>query len=285
MAVLMLRYSEIGLKTNHVRSRFENRLKDNLIQMLAADGVEALVERGDSRFFIQASDLDAAVRSCRKVFGVASISIAETCEPNIDDICASVAEYSKSRMVKGKSFAVKARRAGNQKFTSMEVAKLAGDAIWNANLDKDPKVDLTNPDVRFYIEVRPRRAYIFENYIEGHAGLPLGTQGHVLADVDDERGLLSAWMMMKRGCKVYVRGSYDHSLLEEYDPFLKVLGEGDIAFKNLGYVKGWTIDDILGFDPAEYDLPVFMPTIGMTDGEVESMLAAIRKEASESPRQ
>lgn len=29
--MLLIRYAEIGLKTSHVRSRFENRLKDNLI--------------------------------------------------------------------------------------------------------------------------------------------------------------------------------------------------------------------------------------------------------------
>jgi len=284
MAVLLLRYSEIGLKTSHVRSRFENRLKDNLMQMLAADGVEALVERGDSRFYVQASDTNAAVRSCRKVFGVASISVTETCEPNIESICTSAAKYSRTRMIKGKTFAVKARRAGNQRFTSMEVANLAGDAIWNANLDKDPKVDLTHPDIRFFIEVRPRCAYIFQDYIKCHGGLPLGTQGHVLADADDERSLLSTWMMMKRGCKVYVRGNYGLDVLKEYDPLLKSLEDGNIAYRNLAYVKGWTLEDIDGFDPAGYDLPVFMPTIGMTDDEVSAATASIRAEASGSPR-
>ena len=46
MAVLLIRYSEIGLKGTAVRIRWENRMKDNLMQMLEHDMVEALVTKG-----------------------------------------------------------------------------------------------------------------------------------------------------------------------------------------------------------------------------------------------
>ncbi|MGI6009556.1 MAG: THUMP domain-containing protein, partial [Methanomethylophilus sp.] len=184
MAVLLIRYSEIGLKGQMVRVRWENRLKDNLMQMLEADGVEALVEKGQARLYISAGDIPAAIRSVRKVFGVSSLSVAEeldSTEP--EDICNALAEYSKSRMVKGKTFAVRARREGGQKYTSVEIAKQVGDAIWDANLDKDPKVNLDSPDITFWVEVRPKRTYYFQEYIYAHAGLPLGTQGRVTAYV------------------------------------------------------------------------------------------------------
>ena len=285
MAILLLRYSEIGLKGISVRNRWENRLKDNILQMLAADGVEALVTRGQARFYVEASDLDAAIRSIRKVFGVGSISIAETCANDMETICSTVAEYSKSRMVKGKTFAVKARREGGQKYTSMDLAKSCGDAIWNANLDKDPKVNLKDPDIVFWVESRPRDAFIFQDYIYCHAGLPMGSQGHVLAYVDNDRGVLSALLMMKRGCKVVVRGEYGLDILREYDPNLKVVDDNYItAGRVLGFVKGFGLDDIEGFDPSEYALPVFFPTVGMSDSEVEERLEVYRKEASESPR-
>lgn len=268
-----------------MRNRWENRLKDNILQMLAADGVEALVTRGQARFYVEASDLDAAIRSIRKVFGVGSISIAETCANDMETICSTVAEYSKSRMVKGKTFAVKARREGGQKYTSMDLAKSCGDAIWNANLDKDPKVNLKDPDIVFWVESRPRDAFIFQDYIYCHAGLPMGSQGHVLAYVDNDRGVLSALLMMKRGCKVVVRGEYGLDLLREYDPNLKVVDDNYItAGRVLGFVKGFGLDDIEGFDPSEDALPVFFPTVGMSDSEVEERLEVYRKEASESPR-
>ena len=285
MAILLLRYSEIGLKGISVRNRWENRLKDNILQMLAADGVEALVTRGQARFYVEAADLDAAIRSIRKVFGVGSISIAETCSNDMETICSTVAEYSKSRMVKGKTFAVKARREGGQKYTSMDLAKSCGDAIWNANLDKDPKVNLKDPDIVFWVESRPRDAFIFQDYIYCHAGLPMGTQGHVLAYVDNDRGVLSALLMMKRGCKVIVRGEYGLDLLREYDPNLKVVDDNYItAGRVLGFVKGHGLDDIEDYDPSGFDLPVFFPTVGMSDSEVEERMEVYRKEAAESPR-
>ncbi len=183
MAVLLIRYSEIGLKGISVRNRWENRMKENLVQMFTADGVEAFVTRGKARFYVEASDLDKAIRSARKVFGVASISIAEHCSSDQEELCAKAAEYSKSRMVKGKTFAVRARREGSHKYTSMEAARFVCDAIWNANLDKDPQVNLSKPDLTFWVEVKDKDAYIFQDYIYCHAGLPIGTQGHVLAEV------------------------------------------------------------------------------------------------------
>lgn len=284
MAVLLIRYSEIGLKGISVRNRWENRMKENLVQMFTADGVEAFVTRGKARFYVEASDLDKAIRSARKVFGVASISIAEHCSSDQEELCAKAAEYSKSRMVKGKTFAVRARREGSHKYTSMEAARFVGDAIWNANLDKDPQVNLSKPDLTFWVEVKDKDAYIFQDYIYCHAGLPIGTQGHVTADIYNDRGILSAWLMMKRGCKVYVRGDYDASILQEYDPGIRFIGKDDIMPRNLGFIKGCSLEEIPDFDPTAYDLPVFFPTVGMTDEEVEQQMKVIREEAAESPR-
>ena len=283
MAVLLIRYSEIGLKGTAVRIRWENRMKDNLMQMLEHDMVEALVTKGEARFYIETSDLDKAIRSVRKVFGVASISIAETCPSDAESICSALAEYSKSRMVKGKTYAVKARREGSQPFTSMDIARMVGDAIWNANLDKDPHVNLSAPDITFWVEVRPKQTYYFQEYIYSHAGLPLGTQGRVVAEVRDDRGLLSAWLMMKRVCKVFVDGDYCLDILSEYDPHLRTIEDGKIPDRTLGFVKGYSVDDIEGFDQSEYDLPVYFPTVGMTDEDVAERVAAIRAEAEASP--
>lgn len=207
LQVILVRYAEIGLKSDRVRRNMENLLHDNIIRMLAADGIEALVERGRARIYVRTDDVEGAVRSIRRVFGVASMSVAEVCGPDMGSICACAAEYSRGRMVRGRSFAVRARRTGNQKFTSLDLGRSVGDAIWNANPDRDPRVDLTDPDTVFYVEARDTAAYIFDGYIRCHAGLPLGSQGHVIAQVDDERGILSAWLMMKRGCRLFVRGS------------------------------------------------------------------------------
>ena len=275
VSILLIRYSEIGLKSTPVRRRFENQLKDNILTMLTADGVEALVSKNGARFYIEATDPDAAVASVRRVFGVGSISVAEECaSSHLEDVCAKAAEYSLPRLVPGQSFAVKARREGSQGYTSMDVGREAGSAIFIANEDKGVKVDLTNPDVVFYVEVRENRAFVFGEYVRCHAGLPVGSQGKVLAKVDDDRGLVSAWLMMKRGCRLTVSGSHEAvQLLRRYDPLLK---EGDDNPHALGVVLGTSPDCLDSVDVTAYDVPVYFPTIGMTDGEVSELATIIR---------
>jgi thiamine biosynthesis protein ThiI len=153
----------------------------------------------------------------------------------------------------------------------MDLGREAGSAIFLSN--NDIKVDLTDPDVTFYVEVRNNKAYIVHEYLPGPGGLPLGCQGKVVAVVDDERGVLSAWMMMKRGCRAFVHGSYDMSLLRRYDPSLRTIEKGDTVNGILGKVLGTPLD---GLDPAVLsDVPVYFPTIGMNDAEVKEMLRSI----------
>ncbi|MCS3923237.1 tRNA sulfurtransferase, partial [Methanosalsum natronophilum] len=78
-------------------------------------------------------------------------------------------------------------------------------AIWEKleKMGRKPAVDLTDPDKEFFIEVRDNKAYIFTEKIKGVAGLPLGTQGKMVALVSG--GIdspVSAWMMMRRGVEI-----------------------------------------------------------------------------------
>ena len=216
--MLLVRYCEIGLKSTPVRRRFENILKENMLTMLAADGIEAIITFADARFFVETDDIQGCVNSVKKVFGVASLSVVEECTSDMEDICRKAAEYSVGRISEGQSFAVKARREGTHPYTSMDVGREAGSAIFERNEELGVKVDLTNPGKIFYIEVRNNKAYIFDSYITCPGGLPRGSQGRVFAEIDDRRGMVSAWMMMKRGCRVMVRGDHDINLLRDYDP-------------------------------------------------------------------
>ena len=275
MSILLIRYAEIGLKSAPVRRRFENQLKDNILTMLMEDGVEALVTKRGARYYVEATDPDAAVRSVRKVFGVASISVAEVCSSKMEDMCAVAAEYSKGRISEGQSFAVKARREGSQGYSSMDVGREVGSAIFLANEDIGVKVNLTDPEVIFYVEVRDNQAYIFQDYIRCHAGLPVGSQGKVVAHVEDDRGLVSAWLMMKRGCRVLLRGEDYLPLLRQYDPIMKAV-DRDVGRNIFGYVLGTRLEDVGKVDVSSYDLPVYFPTMGMTDEEVEILAETIR---------
>ena len=279
MSLLLVRYCEIGLKSTPVRRRFENILKDNMLTMLAADGVEAIITYADARYFIETNDIQGCVDSVKKVFGIASLSVAEECSSDMDDICASAADYSVGRISEGQSFAVKARREGSHPYTSMDVGREAGSAIFLRNEQLGVKVDLTNPEKVFYIEVRNNKAYIFDSYITCPGGLPLGSQGRVFADISDERGMVSAWMMMKRGCRTMVRGDCGIDILRSYDPALRSVTDEEIASGSvkeiLGMVMGTSLEGLNSVDVSKYDVPVYFPTIGMTDDEVGKLRGQI----------
>lgn len=274
MTILLIRYAEIGLKSPGVRKRFENQLRENMLQMLMEDGVEAFVANKGARYYVTASDPSAAVSSLRKVFGIASISVAEECGSSMEEMCAAAASYSKGRISAGESFAVRARREGNQGYTSMDVGREVGSAIFVANEDLGVKVSLSDPDREFFVEVRDDKAYIFSEYIDCHAGLPVGSQGRVVAYVDDDRGMVSAWLMMKRGCRVSVKGEYGFEHLRKYDPLMKQVDKDP---KNtLGFVLGISLEELDDIDVSSYTLPVFFPTIGMSDAEVSGLAETIR---------
>lgn len=272
MELILIRYSEIGLKSTPVRKRFENQLRDNILSMLSKDHVESIISSGEARFYIESDDLDKAADSVRRVFGVASLSKAVMVGSDLEEICNAAAEYSHGRISKGQSFAVRARREGTHTYTSMDLGREAGSAIFLAN--EGLKVNLQDPDVTFYIEVRNNHAYIFNEYIQGPGGLPLGSQGKVAAEIDNDRGILAAWLMMKRGCRTFVYGSAGTDILERYDPNLRV-ADRSLMGTMMGIVKGTSLNELDQVDVSG-SLPVYFPTIGMSDSEVLAMLDGIR---------
>ena len=277
METILVRYSEIALKSTRVRKRFESILERNMRSMLANDSVSARVIRSYDRLFVETDDSEAAVRSLRKVFGIASMSVAVTCAPDLETISSTVASISKEILFDGYTFAVDARRSSkSHPFTSLDIKRAVGDAVLRANEKKGVKVDLSNPWETFYIEVRQRKAYLFTSYIRCHAGLPVGSQGRVLARVYDDRGLVSAWLMMKRGCRLEIEGDYNIDLLRKYDPLLGT--DGSRSDNVLGYVVGSNLRNVSVSDGTVNGLPVFFPTIGLADSTIDTMIDRIMAE-------
>jgi thiamine biosynthesis protein ThiI len=101
-----------------------------------------------------------------------------------------------------RTFRVRARRSDKSfPHISPEIERQVGEAIVmgtgaRPDLSKDAEVEIG-------VEVHPGRALIFGETIPGPGGLPLGSQGRVVAllssGIDSP---VAAWLMMKRGCGV-----------------------------------------------------------------------------------
>jgi len=198
--LIIARYGEIGLKSPKVRSRFERKLVKNIKASFDCD-----VGRNQGRIYIRPENFDDAIAKLDKVFGVVSYSPAVLTHSTFDGIENSLTAYTET-LLKEKvidentRFAIKCRRVGDHDFTSQEMAAFAGGVV--RKVIKAP-VDLTNPDLTIFVEVREDDAFIYHEKIRGAGGLPLGTQGKVVvllsSGIDSP---VAAYMMMKRGCEI-----------------------------------------------------------------------------------
>ena len=101
-----------------------------------------------------------------------------------------------------KTFKVEAKRADkNFPVKSPDIARQVGGAVLKGC--KVLKVDVHNPDIHLYVDVRRDKTYIYQQKIKGFGGLPLGTNGKGLVllsgGIDSP---VAAWMMAKRGMMI-----------------------------------------------------------------------------------
>jgi tRNA uracil 4-sulfurtransferase len=203
--VVIVRYGELALKSRGVRNWYENILIKNIAAMLDSRGISySHIRREWGRIFIETEDPRAA-RAASDVFGVVSTSPALITETSLEEASKVCAYLAQGFLREGESFAIRARRSGNHPFSSADIGRTCGDAVWSF-LEKNgmhPKVNLSSPDKEIFIEMRQNLAYVYLETFKGVGGLPLGTQGRMVVLMSG--GLdspVAAWLMMKRGVMI-----------------------------------------------------------------------------------
>ena len=189
----LVRYSEIFLKSDPVRRRWENVLIANIIAVMP--GIHVRNERG--RIWL---DGDIKPDLLKNIFGIVSFSEVE--HIRLDEINSYLPGYCRSHGIgEAKTFAVKIKRVGKHDFNSNDKAIEYGNLI--SREFPHLKVNLTNPDKQINVEIRANEAYLYDNVTKAVGGLPLGVEGTLVALVSG--GIdspVAVWMMMKRGCRI-----------------------------------------------------------------------------------
>jgi thiamine biosynthesis protein ThiI len=284
MPTLLVRYGEIGLKSASVRRRFEQQLLADIRRRHALAGVPCVISQARGRVFIDSDDWRKSCEILSRTFGVVSFSPVTKVSSEVEELKKAVLEFARPLMFKEAAFAVRSRRSGNHPYTSQEIAGTLGEAILKDNASLGITVDLEEPDVEVFVEVRDRSAYLFSTALPGPGGMPLGSQGRALSVVDSENGLASTWLMMKRGCSVLIM-TPDRSLvepLEKWYPNIKTADPLTDPFQLarngecIGIALAWRLDEIGKNGPLKGDLPVFYPLVGMSEEEVKSLIDRIR---------
>lgn len=198
--LIIARYGELALKSDKVRRRFENRLLNNI-----KASIDAEVKIRQARIYINPVDYDDTLEKLGRIFGIVSYSPAISTKSTFEDIEKTVSDYTDYLVDEGlldenTKFAISCRRVGSHDFSSQEMAAFAGAVVVRK---VGSPVDLSNPELTIFLEVRDGDAYVFHEKIPGPGGLPLGTQGKVVALVSS--GIdspVATYLMMKRGCQV-----------------------------------------------------------------------------------
>jgi thiamine biosynthesis protein ThiI len=200
---VLVRHGDVGVKSGKVQTEMERRLRDNIAAILADRNIDAEVERRWSRLLVHANEgnVEEATIAAADTFGVQSASPVAVVSPEQAVIEETLADAAREHYHEG-TFAVRARRSSkDHPFTSAELEREGGTAVWNAV--EDPEVDLDNPDITFSVEVRDADAFVFLETRDGPGGLPLGTQTKLVSLVSG--GIdspVATWEVMKRGSPV-----------------------------------------------------------------------------------
>lgn len=205
--ILIVRCGEVALKGMN-KPYFERMLAERIHKRLKAAGYgKASVKRHEGLIFVRFDrewDTLQLAGEISKVFGVASISPAVESESNMEAIGVEAVSFMEKlceeRCVR--TFKVEAKRADKQfPIKSPDIARQIGGYVLKGL--KVLKVDVHNPDVRLFVDVRHDRSYIYADKIAGFGGLPLGTNGKGLVllsgGIDSP---VAAWMMAKRGMMI-----------------------------------------------------------------------------------
>ncbi|MDR3290742.1 MAG: tRNA 4-thiouridine(8) synthase ThiI [Methanobrevibacter sp.] len=194
------RYGEIALKSPRVRKRFENKLVSNIKSAL-----DCKLNLNQARLFIYPKDFEEGLETLSRIFGIVSYSPAISLKTDLKNIEEYLMDYvdelEKSGLINSqKSFAIRTRRVGKHDMSSQEFSAFAGSVVVKKI---GSPVNLRNPDITIFLEIRGEDTYIFHEKMKGTGGLPLGTQGRLVALVSS--GIdspVASYLMMKRGCEI-----------------------------------------------------------------------------------
>jgi thiamine biosynthesis protein ThiI len=198
----MLRLGELTLKSDRSRRRFLRQLIHNIKDALDTHNYEYKIRNLWSRIIIEIKDKEDenVIDILRHVFGIHSLAIIRVAQfTGLDDIVYNGVELFRDK-VKGKKFAIRARRAGKHSFRSIDIAKKLGAELKPFSSG----VDLSNPDIEIYVEVRGGEVYYYTEIIDSYGGLPIGSEGRAVALVSGGfDSAVAAWYALRRGAEVH----------------------------------------------------------------------------------
>lgn len=202
--VILIKNGELALKGLN-RGTFEEALLKNLRYRLKPLG-NFILRKAQSTVYLEPQDenmdWDEVSERVATVFGISAFSRACVVEKDLESIQAAAASYLAEPLSAARTFKVEAKRADKQfPLSSPEICAAVGGYL----LEKFPhlRVDVHQPEMTVWVEVRDFGTYIHGPQLAGAGGMPVGTGGNagilISGGIDSP---VAAYMMAKRGIKL-----------------------------------------------------------------------------------
>ena len=199
--LFLLKLGEVVLKGLN-RSHFEDKLMANVARRLRPLGTFRIYTR-QSTIYVEpqscVTDMDAVYRACSQIFGIVSVVRAVPCEKSVPAIVETARVYLAPEFAKAKDFKVESKRADKRfPLNSIQLSQQVGSLLHRAF----PKtaVNVHDPELTVYVEIRERAAYVHGPALPGAGGLPVGMGGKAVSllsgGIDSP---VASWMMARRG--------------------------------------------------------------------------------------
>jgi thiamine biosynthesis protein ThiI len=157
----LVAYNEIALKSKPVRRILERRLASQIEVILIRKGLEGVkVKRRFGRLYVEGATAQDST-AIAKVFGVASVMPSQRTFSDRESVLRLTVRVAFERIGDGQSFAVRPKVVGKHEYSSQDLAVETGAAVNTALSGRGVYVNLSEPDVTLYIEVRDRDAFVY----------------------------------------------------------------------------------------------------------------------------
>lgn len=229
---IIVRYSEIFLKSERVFRIYESKLIKNILDHLKRENVKVEVKRAErGRIFIFTNEVKSCLNVLKNIFGIHSFSPAIYLKTREKEELAKFIRENYERLIpKNKTFAIRVNRGFDTEYTSKELESYLGSFV-------ERKVDLEKPDVQINFDIRKIGTFVYTQIYQGPKGLPISSSGRVISllsgGIDSP---VASYFAMKRGCEVvYLHFSSfpitSKKSIEKVEKIVKVLNKYQIRSK------------------------------------------------------
>ncbi len=204
MKLLIRPAPEVAIKSKPVRRQQMRHLRQNIHKLLTQLDSDIIVQGSWDRVDIDVPDgrglSGTVVEALLRIPGISTIQeIAAFPLKSVDDIAEKAVEAFADRL-KGKTFAVRARRQGEHEFRSVDIQRTVGAALVKAS--ESAGVSLKAPDVEVRIEVKNQQFHIAQRRHSGLGGYPLGSVENVMTLISGGYdSSVAAYLMLRRGLR------------------------------------------------------------------------------------